>query len=140
MCKGTVYSKVVAYIRSEALTRIFVQIATSPNPCTERNSDYVPPHNASATCVCSDTYDGADCSSTIADRIIKENQALISSSAKTGCFSRDALVMVPSTRNKVSWRPISSFQGPFNQFCMFSEQYMFVKGSTSCRITLGLCL
>ena len=44
----------------------------SPKPCITRSSDYIAPHNVSATCVCGDTYAGESCASTIADQIIDE--------------------------------------------------------------------
>ena len=87
------------------------QDSSSPNPCIERNPDYIPPHNVSATCVCSDTYAGLDCSTTIADQIILSNEALRSSNSQSGCFSFNMQVLVPNMGNKVRSKQISLLQG-----------------------------
>jgi hypothetical protein len=64
---------------------------SSPSPCIARKLDFIPAHNASATCVCADTYVGVDCSDTISEQIIRQEQAKALGES-TGCFAVDSEV------------------------------------------------
>ena len=78
----------------------------SPTPCIQRDPDFIPVHNTSATCVCADTYIGSDCSDDTALSIIREQQALEGSDG-AGCFSVDSTVLVLGHDEKLVSRRLS---------------------------------
>ena len=83
--------------------------ALSPVPCITRDPDFIPPHNVSATCVCADTYVGLDCSDTIADTIIRKEQAKELENP-SGCFARASEIVAVDQAGQLLTRKLSDLR------------------------------
>ena len=81
----------------------------SPFPCITRDPNFIPAHNTSATCVCADTYVGVDCADTIAQMIIREEQAK-SADQGSGCFALDSKVQLVDEHGRSVTRRLGDVQ------------------------------
>jgi hypothetical protein len=78
-------------------------------PCISRDPSFIPPHNVSATCVCADTYVGLDCSDTIADTIIRKEQAKELENP-SGCFAQASGVLAFDQDEHLTTRQLSDLR------------------------------